>query len=79
MSYEELLSALGAGGFDVIPDGPLLRVRPAARLTDELRAAIREHRDRLLAARCELCGRRSGGYGFCRSCDPFRVIEEETV
>ena len=48
-SARELLARLEAEGFVVAHDGERLLVAPRERLTDELRAAIREHRDYLLA------------------------------
>ena len=44
------LATLRASGLDVValPDGRL-RVTPAARLTDELRATVRKHRAEILA------------------------------
>jgi len=49
-------------------------VQPNA--TDDLRSAIREHRERLLAAHCERCGALTAGYGLCDACDPFREDAE---
>lgn len=72
MDLGTLLVRLAEGQFHIAPDGAELLVRPAHRLTPELIAAIREHKDRLLAARCDVCGVRSGGYGTCPQHDPFR-------
>ena len=53
MAASSLLAELRAAGFTLAADGSRLRVAPADSLTDELRAAIREHRAglvRILAA-----------------------------
>jgi hypothetical protein len=51
MGARELLERLRAAGFGLeVTDGGRLAVRPASRLTDEQRAAIRAHRDELAAA-----------------------------
>jgi hypothetical protein len=61
MAAAELYRDLVAAGFELspAPDGRL-EVRPRDRLTDDLRASIRAHRDellRMLAVRCEWgCG-----------------------
>lgn len=71
MDYPDLFPTMAAAGVTIrVVDGGL-RAGPAERLTDELRAAIREHRERLLAARCRVCGAPTGGYGTCDTCDPF--------
>ncbi len=48
-SARGLLALLEADGFVVAHDGERLLVAPRERLTDVLRAEIREHRDYLLA------------------------------
>ncbi|MBM3494199.1 MAG: hypothetical protein FJX72_07750 [Armatimonadetes bacterium] len=71
MDYPDLFPMMAAAGVSlrVVDDG--LRAGPAERLTDELRSAIREHREALLSARCEVCGSQTGGYGFCDAHDPL--------
>jgi hypothetical protein len=49
MSAVGLLGNLRAAGYTVAAAGGMLHVGPAARLTDELRAAIRTHKPALLA------------------------------
>jgi len=71
MDYTDLFSHLAAAGVTLCAVDGHLRAGPAERLTDELRAAIREHREALLSARCEVCGEPTGGYGFCDAHDPF--------
>jgi len=44
-----LAEKLRAAGFSLTAEGSRLRVAPADRLTDELRAGIREHRAELIA------------------------------
>lgn len=48
MYAAELLALLSSSGFTVRLDGGKLLVSPASRLTDDERAALREHRERLL-------------------------------
>ena len=71
MDLGNLLVALARGRIDVDVVGGKLQVKPAQRLTEELIAAIREHRAALLNARCETCGQPTGGYGYCDRCGPF--------
>ncbi len=47
-SPAELLASLRTAGFTLVPRGEMLEVRPAGRLTDDLRAAIRAHKAELL-------------------------------
>jgi hypothetical protein len=68
---EGLFSMMAAAGVTIRAVDGGLRAGPADRLTDELRAAIREHRERLLAVRCEVCGSLTGGYATCDRHDPF--------
>lgn len=77
LSVGDLLVALADSGIsvEVTPAGQLL-VAPRSRLTDAMRAAIRAHRDALLAARCEVCGSPTGGYGTCVRHDPFAADGE---
>jgi hypothetical protein len=49
MSADTLLGTLRAEGYTVAAAGDVLHIGPAARLTDELRAAIRTHKPALLA------------------------------
>ncbi len=79
MEYADLFPALAAAGVTLrLRDGRLL-AGPGDRLTPELRTAIREHRERLLAARCERCGEPSAGYGYCDRCDPFAEDVDKEV
>jgi hypothetical protein len=71
MTCADLFSALAAAGVTLCCVDGCLRAGPSERLTDELRDAIREHREALLAARCEVCGAQTGGYGTCAAHDPF--------
>ena len=48
-SDSSLLAELKAAGFALTAEASRLRVAPADRLTDELRAGIREHRAELIA------------------------------
>ena len=41
MGARELLSELAGAGFELETDGDRLVIRPASRLTDDLRAAVR--------------------------------------
>lgn len=47
-SVMALLESLRAAGFELEADHEYLTVRPAQRLTPEIRTAIREHKDELL-------------------------------
>jgi len=76
MDYADLFAQLAAAGVTLRPAGDGLRAGPRDRLTDHLRSAIREHRERLLAVRCERCGAPTAGYGLCDACDPFREDAE---
>src|SRR5688572_2786883 len=49
MSPEALLEKARAAGLTLKPDGQRLRVRPAERLTPELRSVLLEHKSALLA------------------------------
>jgi hypothetical protein len=49
MGARELLADLTRDGFVIEPEGDALLIRPAARLTAALRAAIRTHKPELLA------------------------------
>lgn len=50
MTAAELLTAARAAGLELIPiEGDRLVARPKDALTDEIRAALREHKDRLVA------------------------------
>ncbi|QIK38103.1 hypothetical protein GWK36_09015 [Caldichromatium japonicum] len=49
MHAADLLADLRAAGFDLLPDGDLLIVSPASRLTPAQREAIRAHKPGLLA------------------------------
>jgi hypothetical protein len=49
MSGAELLTDLARQGFSLTPEGGGIRVRPASRLSEDLREAIRTHKDELLA------------------------------
>jgi virulence-associated protein VagC len=49
MRARELLERAGAAGFTVVADGDALVIRPASRLTDELRAELRAAKPELLA------------------------------
>ena len=50
MTPAEVVASARAAGLELIPlDGGRLYARPKAALTDELRKAIREHKDRLVA------------------------------
>lgn len=71
MHHDDLLTALARLRINVTVIDGKLRVSPADSLTDDLRAAIREHREALLAAHCEGCGAPTGGYGFCAAHGPF--------
>jgi len=71
MDYPDLFPTMAAAGVTIrVVDGGL-RAGPSDRLTDDLRAAIREHRERLLAARCAVCGAPTAGYEACTKHDPF--------
>ncbi|NLI00662.1 MAG: hypothetical protein GX446_14340 [Chthonomonadales bacterium] len=71
MDIRDLFPKIAAAGVTLrVVDGAL-RAGPVEALTDELRAAIREHREALLAARCQHCGEPTAGYGFCDAHDPF--------
>jgi virulence-associated protein VagC len=48
MGARELLADLTGAGLTVTPEGDRLVIRPASRLTDELRAAVREAKPELL-------------------------------
>jgi len=71
MTYSDLIPALAERGVTLSVVDGRLRAGPPDRLTDDLRGAIREHRERLLAARCEVCGAPTGGYGTCDAHDAF--------
>lgn len=49
MSAADLLARLSAAGLEVTADGAALAVRPASKLTDELRAELRASKPELLA------------------------------
>lgn len=70
--YDDLFVALAAAGASLRIVNGKLRAGPADRLSDKLRVAIREHRERLLVARCEVCSVPTGGYGTCDEHDAFR-------
>jgi hypothetical protein len=50
MGARDLLAELACLGVTVTADGDRLLIRPASKLTDELRAALRAHKAELLAA-----------------------------
>jgi hypothetical protein len=50
MEADAILDRLTAAGLSVVCDGEALRVAPASRLNDELRALIRAHKTALLVA-----------------------------
>jgi TubC N-terminal docking domain len=53
----DLLADLARQGFTLAPEGEDLRVRPASRLAEDLREAVRQHKAELLAL---LRGREDG-------------------
>jgi hypothetical protein len=69
MTAAQLLSELARQGFTLIAEGDGIRVRPASRLTEELRQAVRRHKSELLVL---LAGAGSSGPapapGSCPSC-----------
>ena len=71
MDYAAIFERLASAGVSIRVVEGSLRAGPSERLTDELRDAIREHREALLAVRCEVCGAQTGGYGTCAAHDPF--------
>jgi TubC N-terminal docking domain len=48
VSARELLAELGSRGVEVAADGDMLRYRPKAAVTEEVRAALAEHKPHLL-------------------------------
>ncbi len=80
MTVTELLSRIQAAGITLILEDSRLRYRPVDRMTPELAAAIREHREAIItrlagnsAATCSKCGRRlylpeSQAIGRCIRC-----------
>ncbi len=63
----EFLVTLRAAGFTLVPRGEFLEVRPASKLTDDLRQVIRTHKAellRLLAAEAEAIDLVWEGDGF---------------
>jgi hypothetical protein len=52
MDYPDLFATMAAAGVTIRVADDGLQAGPSERLTDELRSAIREHRERLHAARC---------------------------
>jgi len=76
MQLGDLLVTLAERHIDVTVVDGRLHAGPRDRLTDHLRSAIREHRERLLAVRCERCAALTAGYGLCDACDPFREDAE---
>lgn len=72
MSAADILTRARAAGLEVTTDGAQLLVRPASRLTDDLRSALKSSKAELLALlkgrprqSCTTCRHRSN-YGTCR-------------
>ncbi len=77
LTFAELRFMLESAGVILRLHKGRLTAGPASCLTDELRANIREHRERMITARCERCGAPSLGFDFCDDCDPFGPPEDD--